>query len=42
MTNDIVIVGAGLAGVAMGIQLKRLLGYENFVIYEKNERIGGT
>ncbi|KAF9454662.1 FAD/NAD(P)-binding domain-containing protein [Macrolepiota fuliginosa MF-IS2] len=38
----IVIIGAGLAGISAGIQLKRQLGFENFTIYEKAGSVGGT
>lgn len=38
----IVIVGAGLAGITLAIQLKRDLGYDNFIIYEKASAVGGT
>jgi cation diffusion facilitator CzcD-associated flavoprotein CzcO len=36
-----VIVGAGFSGLAAGIQLKRA-GFQDFVILEKAERVGGT
>jgi len=35
------ILGAGLSGVLMGMQLKRR-GFDNFVIYEKEPDVGGT
>ncbi|MCY3608967.1 MAG: NAD(P)/FAD-dependent oxidoreductase [Acidimicrobiaceae bacterium] len=35
------ILGAGLSGVVMGIQLKRL-GIDDFVVYEKQSDVGGT
>ena len=35
------IVGAGMAGVLMGIRLKQA-GYTNFTIVEKADRVGGT
>ncbi|MEQ9451140.1 MAG: NAD(P)/FAD-dependent oxidoreductase [Pseudomonadales bacterium] len=35
------VLGAGLSGVLMGMQLKRA-GYDDFVIYEKAEDVGGT
>ncbi|TFK30127.1 FAD/NAD(P)-binding domain-containing protein [Coprinopsis marcescibilis] len=38
----VVIVGAGVAGIATAIALKRQLKYDNFVIYEKADSIGGT
>jgi cation diffusion facilitator CzcD-associated flavoprotein CzcO len=37
----IVIIGAGMSGLLMGIRLKQA-GYSNFCIYEKASRIGGT
>ncbi|KAJ7334911.1 hypothetical protein DFH08DRAFT_749981 [Mycena albidolilacea] len=39
---QIVIVGAGIGGVGVAIALKRQLGFEDFVIYEKGQDIGGT
>jgi cation diffusion facilitator CzcD-associated flavoprotein CzcO len=39
--TDIVIVGAGFAGLCMAIRLKRA-GIENFTILERAEEIGGT
>ena len=38
---DVIIVGAGLGGVQMGIRLK-MCGMNNFVILEKNDGVGGT
>ncbi len=38
---DVLIVGAGMAGVGMGVGLRRA-GVENFVILEKAHEIGGT
>ena len=37
----ILVIGAGMAGI---LTLIRLLeeGYQNFVLYEKSDRIGGT
>ncbi|KAI0860564.1 FAD/NAD(P)-binding domain-containing protein [Xylaria cubensis] len=40
--DRIAIIGAGMAGIAMGVQLKRLLKHENFCIYERGDDIGGT
>jgi cation diffusion facilitator CzcD-associated flavoprotein CzcO len=37
----IAIVGAGISGICMGIQLKRA-GIHNFTIYEKDPALGGT
>ena len=39
--GEIVIIGAGFAGLCMGIQLRKA-GYEDFVILEKAEDLGGT
>lgn len=39
--HDAVIVGAGFAGIGAAIQLKRL-GYEDFVILEREDDLGGT
>ncbi|MFC6981107.1 NAD(P)-binding protein [Microbulbifer taiwanensis] len=36
-----VIIGAGMAGILAGIKLREA-GYDNFTIYEKADRIGGT
>lgn len=38
---DIAIIGAGMSGLCMAIQLKRA-GFDNFKIFEKADRIGGT
>jgi cation diffusion facilitator CzcD-associated flavoprotein CzcO len=40
-TPEIAIVGAGMSGLLMGIQLQQA-GFENFRIYEKADSIGGT
>tara|TARA_R110002095_G_scaffold115440_2_gene100702 strand:+ start:1011 stop:2480 length:1470 start_codon:yes stop_codon:yes gene_type:complete len=37
----IIIIGAGMAGILAAIRLREY-GYENFVIYEKSDRVGGT
>ena len=37
----IVIIGAGMAGILSAIKLQEL-GYTNFTIYEKSDRVGGT
>jgi cation diffusion facilitator CzcD-associated flavoprotein CzcO len=37
----IAVIGAGFAGIGMGIQLKKA-GYSNFTIYEKSQNLGGT
>lgn len=38
----VVIVGAGLGGIATAVKLKRQLGFNNFTIYEKANAVGGT
>ena len=37
----IAIVGAGMAGILSAIKLREA-GYDDFVVYEKAERLGGT
>ena len=37
----VVVIGAGMAGILAGIKLREQ-GYEDFVIYEKADKIGGT
>jgi cation diffusion facilitator CzcD-associated flavoprotein CzcO len=39
---NVVIVGAGPAGISTAVELKRQLGFENFTIYEKASTLGGT
>ena len=36
-----VIIGAGMAGILTAIKLREA-GYENFVVYEKSDTVGGT
>lgn len=38
----IVIVGAGESGIAMACQLKQKVGFEQFVIFDRQGGIGGT
>ena len=38
---DVIIVGAGFAGIGTAIQLKRL-GFENFVLLDREDDLGGT
>ena len=42
-TKDVrvIVIGAGMAGILTAIRLREY-GYENFVIYEKSDRLGGT
>ncbi|KAJ7061489.1 FAD/NAD-binding domain-containing protein [Mycena amicta] len=39
---DVVIIGAGIGGLTAAIGLKRDLGVEDFVIYERGSDVGGT
>ena len=39
--HRVVIIGAGLAGVGLGVRLRQA-GIEDFVIVERNESVGGT
>jgi cation diffusion facilitator CzcD-associated flavoprotein CzcO len=36
----ILIIGAGISGIAAGCQVKRTLGVKDFVIFDKNNDIG--
>lgn len=40
--KEVIIVGGGVSGLGMAIQLQRLLGHNNFTLYEKSDNIGGT
>ncbi|VUC29965.1 unnamed protein product [Clonostachys rosea] len=40
--KKVIIIGVGVSGLGMAIQLKRVLGHSNFLIYEKSDNIGGT
>ncbi|KAF8743609.1 hypothetical protein AX14_001672 [Amanita brunnescens Koide BX004] len=41
-TPSVAIIGAGLAGISTAIALKKQLNFDNFVIYEKANAVGGT
>jgi cation diffusion facilitator CzcD-associated flavoprotein CzcO len=41
-SKGVIIIGGGVSGLGMAVQLKRLLGHDNFTIYEKSDNIGGT
>lgn len=41
-SDRVIVIGAGMAGIAMGVQLRRLLGHQNFHIYERFNDVGGT
>ncbi|KAG6821331.1 hypothetical protein H0H93_000192 [Arthromyces matolae] len=38
----VVIIGAGIGGLAFAIALKRKFAFENFIIYEKTGAVGGA
>lgn len=40
--KEVIIIGSGISGMAMAIQLKRILGHNDFEIYDKGSGIGGT
>ncbi|RXW19556.1 hypothetical protein EST38_g6287 [Candolleomyces aberdarensis] len=39
---NVAIIGAGAAGIAFAIALKKQHGFKNFVIYDKGSEVGGT
>jgi cation diffusion facilitator CzcD-associated flavoprotein CzcO len=41
MKHDVVVIGAGFAGLCMAIKLKQA-GLHDFVVLEKAGRVGGT
>ncbi|KZL88063.1 monooxygenase y4id [Colletotrichum incanum] len=41
-SKEVIIIGGGISGLGMAVQLKRLLKHHNFTIYEKSDNIGGT
>ncbi|CEJ55698.1 hypothetical protein PMG11_01938 [Penicillium brasilianum] len=41
-SKEVIIIGGGISGLGMAVQLKRMLGHDNFTIYEKSDNIGGT
>ncbi|KAF2676476.1 FAD/NAD(P)-binding domain-containing protein [Lentithecium fluviatile CBS 122367] len=40
--EQVVIIGGGFGGLAMACELKRKLGFHDFVIYERDAGLGGT
>jgi NAD(P)-binding Rossmann-like domain len=40
--TPVIIIGSGFSGLAMGAQLKRKLGLNDYVIYERDTEFGGT
>lgn len=41
-SKEVIILGGGVSGLGMAVQLKRFLGHDKFTIYEKSDNIGGT
>ena len=41
-SKEVIIIGGGISGLGMAVQLKRLLGHDNFTIYEKSDNVGRT
>lgn len=41
-SKEVIIIGGGVSGLGMAVQLKRFLGHDNFTLYEKSDNIGGT
>lgn len=42
LDTDIIIIGAGMSGIGLAVQLVRQFGHRNFEIIEKSRCIGGT
>ncbi|KAI1423130.1 putative monooxygenase [Xylaria sp. FL1777] len=42
LDTDIIIVGAGMSGLGLAVELIRQYGHRNFEIIEKSDHIGGT
>ncbi|KGO65511.1 Flavin monooxygenase FMO [Penicillium italicum] len=42
LDTDVLIIGAGLSGLGLAVQLVRQYGHRNFEIIEKTDHIGGT
>lgn len=40
--TDVLIIGAGMSGLGLAVQLVRIFGTRNFELVEKTDRIGGT
>ncbi|KAJ9625205.1 hypothetical protein H2204_010592 [Knufia peltigerae] len=38
----LIVIGCGVAGIALSARLRSQLGYDNFVVYERERSIGGT
>lgn len=37
-----IVIGCGVAGIALAARLRSQLGFENFIIYEREKALGGT
>ncbi|GAP89411.1 putative flavin monooxygenase FMO [Rosellinia necatrix] len=42
LDTDIIIIGAGMSGLGLAVQLVRQYGHRNFELIEKSDHIGGT
>lgn len=42
LDTDVLIIGAGMSGLGLAVQLVRKYGHRNFEIFEKAEHLGGT
>ncbi|KAI0405085.1 putative monooxygenase [Xylaria palmicola] len=42
LDTDIIIIGAGMSGLGLAVQLVRQYGHRSFELIEKSDRIGGT
>lgn len=42
MGMDAIIIGAGPSGIAIAHKLKHELGFDDFIIYDKMDGVGGT
>lgn len=42
LDTDVLIIGAGLSGLGLAVQLVRQYGNRNFELIEKSDNIGGT
>lgn len=40
--SDVVIIGAGFSGINLACQLRRKLGFTDYVIYDRAPSFGGT
>ncbi len=38
----IIIIGGGLSGICTAVKLKHEMGYDNFIVLERNDSVGGT